>query len=127
MAKKIFTYKGKTIEELQAMSMEEFIKLVPARQKRSLTRGMTDKQKRFLGRLKKTNKPMKTDCRNIIIIPEMVGKKIIIHKGNEWVPIEIKAEMITFRLGDFVLTRKRVQHSSPGLGATKSSKFTALK
>ena len=127
MARKIFTYKGKTIEELQAMSMEEFIKLLPTRQKRTLTRGLTEKQKKFLIKLKKAEKPVRTDCRNMLIIPEMVGKRIMVHSGQEWKAVDINAEMIGYRLGDFALTRKRVQHSSPGLGATKSSKFTALK
>jgi len=29
--------------------------------------------------------------------------------------------MIGHRLGEFALTRKRVAHSSPGIGATRSS------
>ena len=57
----------------------------------------------------------------------MVDKRIMVHSGQEWKAVDINIEMIGYRLGDFVLTRKRVQHSSPGLGATKSSKFTALK
>ncbi len=62
-----------------------------------------------------------------MIIPEMIGKKVMIHSGKEWKSVDITAEMVSYRLGDFCLTRTRVQHSSPGLGATKSSKFTALK
>ena len=127
MARKIFTLRGKTLEELQKMSLEEFAKTLPARQKRSLLRGLTEKQKKFLIRLRKSEKPLKTHCRSMVIIPEMVGRRIMVHRGNEWKVLDIKAEMLGYRLGDFVLTRQRVQHSSPGLGATKSSKFTALK
>lgn len=127
MARKVFTYRGKTIEELRKMSMEEFAKILPARQKRSLLRGLTENQKKFLEKVRKSEKPVRTHCRAMIIIPEMVGKKIMVHRGNEWKQIDIVAEMIGLRLGDFALTRQRVQHSSPGLGATKSSKFTALK
>ncbi|MBQ2665424.1 MAG: 30S ribosomal protein S19, partial [Methanobrevibacter sp.] len=36
MARKIFKYKGYTLEELQEMSLEEVMKLYPARQRRSL-------------------------------------------------------------------------------------------
>jgi hypothetical protein len=31
---KIFTYKGKTIEEMQKMCLEDFAKLLPSRQRR---------------------------------------------------------------------------------------------
>jgi small subunit ribosomal protein S19 len=124
---KIFSYKGKTVEELQKMSLEEFVKLLPARQKRTLVRGFTEKQKKFLKRLRKAEKPLKTHCREMIIIPEMIDKKIMVYSGKEWVLIDIKPEMIGHRLGEFVLTRKRVMHSSPGVGATKSSKFLPLK
>ena len=37
-----FTYKGKSEEELRNMSKEDFSKIVPARQRRSLKRGMTE-------------------------------------------------------------------------------------
>ena len=40
---------------------------------------------------------------------------------------EIKPEMIGHYLGEFSLTRKRVQHGSPGIGATRSSKYVPLK
>ena len=124
---RVFTYKGKTTEELQNMSLEEFARLVPSRQRRSLLRGMNDKQKKFLERLRKSDKPLRTHLRNLIIIPEMIGKRILIHSGKDWQAVDVKVEMLGKRLGEFVLTRKRVSHSSPGVGATKSSKFLPLK
>ncbi len=124
---KIFSYRGKSIEELQKMSLEEFAKLLPSRQRRSMMRGFTDQQKRFLERLRKTNKPLKTHCREMIIIPEMVGRKIMVYSGKEWKPVDMRPEMIGHRLGEFSMTRGRVQHSAPGIGATKSSKFMPLK
>ena len=45
---RIFTYKGKTVEELQKMSLEEFAKLVPSRERRNLLRGLGEKEKKFL-------------------------------------------------------------------------------
>ena len=48
MPKKIFTYRGHTIEELQGMSMDEFIKLLPSRQRRSLQRGLNQTQRTLL-------------------------------------------------------------------------------
>ena len=127
MVRKIFTLRGKTLEELQRMTLEEFAKILPARQRRSLMRGMTEKQKKFLEKLRKAEKPLRTHCRNMLIIPEMVGKRVMVHKGNEWKPVDITQEMLGHRLGEFVMTRQKVTHSSPGIGATKSSKFIALK
>jgi small subunit ribosomal protein S19 len=124
---KIFTYKGKTLEELQKMSLEEFAKLLPARQRRTLLRGLTEKQKKFLEKLRKSEKPVRTHLRDMVIIPEMVGKKVLVHNGKEWILVDIKPEMLGHYLGEFALTRKRVVHSAPGVGATRSTKFLPLK
>jgi small subunit ribosomal protein S19 len=124
---KIITYRGKTLEELQAMSLEEFAKVVPSRQRRSLIKGFSEKQKKFLEKLKKSDKPPRTQCRDLIIIPEMIGKTIMIHNGKEWIRVDLITDMLGHRLGEFALTRKRIMHSAPGVGATKSSKFLPLK
>jgi small subunit ribosomal protein S19 len=125
---KVFTFKGKTVEELQKMSLEEFSKLITSRSRRTLKRGFTAAQKKFLEAVRTSKKPMiKTHCRDMVIIPEMIGKRIGIYSGKEWVEVEMRAEMLGKRLGEFALTRKKVQHSSPGVGATKSSKFLPLK
>ena len=124
---KVTTYKGKTIDELQKMSLEDFAKLVPTRLRRSLLRGFSDKQKKFLEKLRKAEKPVRTHCRDLIIIPEMVGKSVMIHNGKEWIKKDLTIEMLGHRLGEYSPTRKRVMHSAPGVGATKSSKFLPLK
>jgi small subunit ribosomal protein S19 len=124
---RIFTYKGKTVEELQKMSLEDFAKLVPSKERRNLLRGFNDEEKKFLEKLRKSEKPVRTHLREIVIIPEMIEKKILVHNGKEWIPVDIRAEMLGHRLGEFALTRKRVLHSAPGVGATKSSKFLPLK
>lgn len=124
---KIFMFRGKTLEELQKLSLEEFSKLIPSRQRRSLLRGFTIQQKKLLERLRKKNKAQKTHVRDMVIIPEMVGKKILVYSGKEWVQVEIKAEMLGHRLGEFSQTRRKVMHSAPGVGATRSSKFMPLK
>jgi small subunit ribosomal protein S19 len=41
MAKKEFTYRGKSLAELQKMSVKEFAELLPARQRRTIKRGFT--------------------------------------------------------------------------------------
>lgn len=124
---RIFLLKGKTTEELQKMSLEDFAKLIPSRSRRNLLRGFDDDEKKFLEKLRTSEKPVRTHIREMVIIPEMLFKKILVHNGKEWVSIDIKPEMLGHRVGEFALTRKRVQHSAPGVGATKSSKFLPLK
>jgi small subunit ribosomal protein S19 len=63
----------------------------------------------------------------MVILPEMVGTTIAVHNGKEFVPVEIVPEMIGHRLGEFVITNKRVVHGRPGVGATKSSMYVPLK
>ena len=53
MAKKEFTFRGKTLEELKKLSLNEVAQLLPARQRRSLKRGLTEQQKIVLKKIKK--------------------------------------------------------------------------
>ncbi len=129
-----FTYRGYTLAQLQQMSMDEFIKLLPARQRRSLLRGLTEQQKILLTKIRKAksqskgnSKPIKTHCRDMIILPEMVGLTILVHNGKDFVPVEIKPEMIGHYLGEFAITNKRVIHGAPGIGASRSSMYVPLK
>jgi small subunit ribosomal protein S19 len=115
--------------------MDEFIKLLPARQRRSLLKGLTEQQKILLTKIRKLknsqskegSKPIKTHCRDMIILPEMVGLTILVHNGKEFAPVEIKPEMIGHYLGEFAITNKRVVHGTPGIGASRSSMYVPLK
>ena len=127
MAKKEFTYKGKSLEELKKLSLKEFTELIPARQRRSLRRGLTDKHKKVLKNIKVGKKNIKTHCRNMIVLPEMVDATIKIHNGKEFTTITIMPEMIGRYLGEFTLNRKRITHSAPGIGATRSSAALSVK
>lgn len=129
MAKK-FLYRGKTIEEIDEMTLEDFSKLLTARERRALKRGMTKPEKKLLEKIRKNkgkDKLIRTHARDMVILPEMVGAKMGIHNGKEFKMVIIDASMIGHRLGEFALTRGRVKHSAPGLGATRSSKFVPLK
>ncbi|MHA1627956.1 MAG: 30S ribosomal protein S19, partial [Candidatus Baldrarchaeia archaeon] len=53
---KKFTYRGYTLEELQKMSMDQFINLLPARQRRSLLRGLTPQQRILLEKIRKVKR-----------------------------------------------------------------------
>lgn len=129
MAKK-FVFHGKSIEELQSMTLEEFSALIPSRQRRSLKRGLTKQQKKLLEkvrRMKGGDKLIRTHVRDMIILPEMVGAKMGIHNGKEFFPAVIDETMVGRYLGELALTRRKVKHSAPGLGATRSSRFVPLK
>lgn len=121
MAKKEFIYRGKKLEELKNMPDNELFKLLPSRQRRSLKRGFTEDQKSFNKKLEKKGDKVKTHCRDMIVLPTMVGKNILIYSGKEFVSIMIEPEMIGLYFGELVQTRKKVGHSNPGVGATKSS------
>lgn len=121
MVKKEFTYKGKTLEELKKMSINELAEYLPARQRRSLKRGFTEQQKILLKKIRAGKKNIETHCRDMIILPEMVGLLIKVYNGKEFTPVTIQQEMIGHYLGELSLTRKKVEHSAPGIGATKSS------
>jgi small subunit ribosomal protein S19 len=127
-----FTYRGYTLDQLLQMSMDEFIKLLPSRQRRSLRRGLTEAQRKLLEKVRKykrlgINKPIRTHARDMVILPEMVGMTVAVHNGKEFVPVEIVPEMVGHRLGEFAITNKRVVHGRPGVGATKSSMYVPLK
>lgn len=124
-----FTYKGKTLEELQKMDLKELAKLLPSRQRRTLSRGFTDMQKRFLKKVEaaKPGDKIKTHCRDMIVLPNMVGLLILIYNGKTFVPVTIQEDMIGQYLGEFSLTRSRVSHSAPGIGATRSSAAMSVK
>ena len=132
---KKFRYRGYSLEELLVMPMDEFIKLLPARQRRSLLRGLTDPQRRLLWRVRKAKTKImkgekvvvKTHVRDMIILPEMVGLTIAVYNGKEFVPVRISPEMIGHYLGEFSPTCKQVKHGEPGLKATRSSLHVALK
>ena len=118
MAKKEFSYRGKSLEDLKNLSVSEFAELLPARQRRTLKRGFTDLQTRLLSKIEKKKTNIKTHCRDMIILPTMNGMTFLVHNGKAFEAVTIEPEMIGHYLGEFILTRKKVAHSSPGVGAT---------
>lgn len=75
----------------------------------------------------KDAKPIKTHCRDMVIIPEMIGLNLMVHSGKEFVAVDVKPEMIGHYLGEFVITNKKVVHGTPGIGASRSSMYVPLK
>jgi small subunit ribosomal protein S19 len=121
MAKELLWH-GKTEEEVKEMDMKEFLGLVPSRQRRSLKRGLSEQQKKLMANIEVGGSNIKTHCRNMIIVPKMLGKTIKIYNGKEFMMLSITLEMLGHYLGEFSHTRKTVSHSSAGVGATRSSK-----
>jgi small subunit ribosomal protein S19 len=130
-----FQYRGYTLDELKKMNMDQFIQLLPARARRSLRRGLPPRQKKLLERLRRAYRAKKrgkdlitrTHVRDMIVFPEMCGLKIGVYNGKDFEIVEVLPDMIGHYLGEFSLTRRRVQHGSPGIGATRSSKYVPLK
>ncbi|MHA1712970.1 MAG: 30S ribosomal protein S19 [Candidatus Ranarchaeia archaeon] len=132
---RVFTYRGHKLDELQKLSMDEFVQLLPSRKRRSLTRGFTDSQRTLITRIRKAKRMsekgkrirLRTHCRDMIVLPEMVGLTIEIHNGRIFHPVKIAAEHIGHYFGELAITNKRVVHGNPGIGATRSSQFVPLK
>jgi small subunit ribosomal protein S19 len=127
--KREFTYRGRTLPELQAMSLEELASVLTARARRSIRRGFNTETSQFFERLKTTpkEKVVRTHCRDALILPEHVGRRVAIHNGKAFNEVEVRPEMIGHYYGEFALTRRFEKHSGPGVGATRSSKFMPLK
>lgn len=129
---KEFTYKGKTLSELKKMELKEFTTLLPARQRRSIKRDFTEEQKKLLIKIRKAKKgeykkPIRTQCRDMIIIPEMLDLTLHVHRGKGFVALKIVPAMLGHYLGEFTINREKVTHSAPGIGATRSSAAVSVK
>ncbi len=127
MAKKEFSYRGKSLEELKAMSLSEFAELLPARSRRTIKRGIKGQSKLLLDKIKAGERDIKTHCRDMIVVPEMLDCTIRIHNGKSFNAVIIQPEMLGHFLGEFHLTRNKVAHSAPGVGATRSSSALSVR
>ena len=126
-----YSFRGRSVEELQKLSMADFSKLLKARQRRSIKR-MGAKYKALVKKAEKIRndggkKALKTHTREALILPQRIGMHFGVFNGKEFKDLLITQEMIGHRLGEFVFTTKRVLHSAPGIRATRGSKFLAVK
>ncbi|MDH5402311.1 MAG: 30S ribosomal protein S19 [Candidatus Heimdallarchaeota archaeon] len=130
-------YRGKTLKELQALSRDELVELLPSRQRRSLNRVKywNHERTKLLDKLRKAKDAMdkgtqvivKTHIRDFIILPEHVGLTIEVYNGKEYLPIECTLDKIGTYLAEYSHARRLVKHSAPGIGATRSSMYVPLK
>jgi small subunit ribosomal protein S19 len=127
--KKEFQFHGLRIDEVKKLSYEEFLPYISSRMRRSIKRGFTVRQNKLIADIEKAEpgEVVRTHLRDMIILPRFINHKIAIYDGKEFQEIIIEPEMIGHYLGEFALTRKKVKHTGPGVGATRSSKFMPLK
>jgi len=128
---KTFTFKGKTLDELQNLNLEDFANLLTSKEKRHILRGLSEPERKLLKKIRKAKlkgkTTIQTHAREMVIIPEMIGLTINIHNGKTFLPFEIKEEMLGKRLGEFSHTTRLGKHGMAGVGATRSSLYVPLK
>jgi small subunit ribosomal protein S19 len=128
-----FTYRGHTLDELQAMELDEVAELLPARARRTITRGLGVEHRKLLEKAREAdeehtaNSPIRTHLRDMPVLPAFVNLTFEIYNGQSFERVKIQPEMIGHYLGEFRLTRTSVEHGQAGIGATRSSKFVPLK
>ena len=125
-----FRFKNKTVEELSNMPADQLLNFVSSSLRRRMKRGFTDQEKKLIEKVekaRKSGKQVRTHLREMFILPSFVGLTIKVHNGKEFVPVEIKPNMVFHRLGEFAITVKQVKHGTPGLSATRSSSFVPIK
>ena len=122
-----FTYRGYKIDELKAMGLSELLPLMPARARRKFNRGLNRGEETLLAKIRGGDEKIRTHLREMIVMPEMIGKSIEIYNGKEFQKVEFQPESIFHYMGEFALTRKKVTHGSAGIGATRGSKYVPLK
>ena len=126
-------WKGVDEESIEKLSMDDFLKKTSSRNRRTLRRlSSNPKLKKFIEEVRKIKKEnpkklIKTQLRGAVILPEWVGLMFGVYNGKEYKKVEITVKNVGRRLGDFSHTDGRVQHSGPGVGATRGSKFVPLK
>ncbi|EQD47204.1 Ribosomal protein S19/S15 [mine drainage metagenome] len=124
-------YKGMMGDKVKALSTEEFTKTIKSRVRRALKRNalnyrmLNEKIEEY--RKKGIDKPIKTHVREAVIVPQWIGLKFKLYSGKEFQELAITPNMVGRRLGEFIYTTKRVQHSAPGIRATRGSKFLSVK
>jgi len=124
-------FRGKYSEELEGLGLTEYTKLLKSRQRRFIKRNPLQ-YKKLLELIAKSdkkqkNKPIRTHRREAVILPQWIGKIFSVYNGKEFKEIKINATMLGHRLGEFSYSTKHVQHSNPGVKATKGSKFLSKK
>jgi ribosomal protein uS19 len=62
-------------------------------------------------------KPIRIHSRDIVVLPEMVGKIIHVFNGIEFIEIRIDLKKGGHYLGEYAITNRPVRHVRPGVPA----------
>jgi len=129
LKKKEITYRGKNVEELKQLDIREFATLLKSNEKRTVLKQHDEIHSFVLDCNQKIQigKPIRTHLRKMVIVPRMIGMRINVYNGKEFLPVDINTEMLGHRLGEFSVTRSKVKHGAAGIGATRSSASASVK
>ena len=114
---------------MKTLDVREFAKYLKARPRRTVLRQFRDIEY-FIARSRKKldkKKLVKTHDREMVIVPAMVGWRVMVHNGKGFEQVDIVEEMLGHRFGEFSQTRSKIKHGSAGVGATKGSKSKSKK
>jgi len=124
--KKEQTFRGKTLEELKTLGVREFAKLLPSGRRRTVLRNFQIHEKFLTKAMEKSNKGKKitkTHQRELVILPGIVGLRVSVYNGREFVPVDVTFDMVGHKLGEFSITRTKTKHSKE----EKTGKKKAIK
>merc|ERR1712064_165800 len=99
-----FTYRGVDLDQLLDMNNEQLMELFPCRIRRKFSK------KKKEAPVNEKPDVVKTQLRDMVIVPEMTGSIVGVHNGKTYTQVEIKPEMIGHYLGEFSITYKPVKH-----------------
>eukprot|EP00760_Papus_ankaliazontas_P029623 PhM_4_TR4321/c0_g1_i1/m.35176/K02958/RP-S15e, RPS15; small subunit ribosomal protein S15e len=117
-------YRGVDVDNLLDISHEQLAQMVTCRARRRFYRGLTDKPRKLIRKLKAAKKDLsvgekppvvKTHLRNMIVVPEMLGSIVGVFNGKQFNQVEVRGEMLGHYLGEFSITYKPVLHGRPGM------------
>ena len=124
-----FTFRGKSMQESKQLDTREFAKYLKSRQRRAVLHQF-DIIEKFIAKCykkQKIGKQIRTHLRGLVVVPKMIDLTINVYTGKAYVQVKIIPEMLGHRLGEFAVTRSKVQHGTPGIGATRSSAALSVK
>jgi small subunit ribosomal protein S15e len=113
------SYRGIDLDKLPDYSNQDLMELFNARQRRKFSRGIKRKPIALLKKLRQAKRetaysdkpdPVKTQLRNMIIVPEMIGSVVGVYNGKQYINVEVKPEMIGYYLAEFSITYKPIKH-----------------
>jgi small subunit ribosomal protein S15e len=137
-AQRNYTFRGKTLDDLKSLEVNQFVDLLGSHGRRFAHRTMGLPHIKLIKKLKAAREKVagqsgirppvvRTHLRAMVILPEFVDNVIGIYNGKEFTEIQVKPDMIGHVLAEFSMAKRIVKHSKAGVGATRSSSATALK